>query len=132
MLDELARHFGVLSEPARLRILHVLGGRERCVTDILGQAGLSQANASRHLGLMYRAGMLARRRDGAQVFYRVSDSLCLDVCRVIGAQVDGTAVDTGAGDHGVRLTNYRVFQRPADEAGADPTPPVNEKEEASG
>ncbi|MCS6810844.1 MAG: metalloregulator ArsR/SmtB family transcription factor [Tepidimonas sp.] len=87
IFESVGRVFSVLGEPARLRILHALCQEERCVNDIIQVTGLAQANVSRHLGRLYQAGLLVRRREGAQVFYRVADSAPLDLCRVIAAQV---------------------------------------------
>lgn len=70
-----SRFFGLLGEPARLRLLEALSQGEGSVGDLLDATGLSQANGSRHLVLMYQAGWLTRRREGSQVFYRLSDAL---------------------------------------------------------
>ena len=57
------------------------------------ETGMSQTNASRHLNMMYQAGVLKRRREGTQVFYGVSDStmtaLCRSVCVRVSAELDG-------------------------------------------
>lgn len=87
IFESVGRVFSVLAEPARLRILHALCQQERCVNDIIQATGLAQANVSRHLGRLYQAGLLVRRREGAQVFYRVADSAPLNLCRVITDQM---------------------------------------------
>lgn len=87
VFEVVARHFGVLAEPTRLRILHVLCQEEKCVNDIIKATGMAQANVSRHLGLMYQAGMLLRRREGTQVFYRVADHVLVELCRSVLVQV---------------------------------------------
>lgn len=89
VFESVARYFSVLGEPTRLRILHALCQDEKCVNDLIRMTGLAQANASRHLGLMYQAGMLTRRREGTQVFYRVADPVYLDLCRTVSAQIEG-------------------------------------------
>lgn len=94
--ESVARYFSVLGEATRLRILHSLCREERCVNEIIRETGLAQANASRHLGLMYQAGLLARRREGTQVFYRVSDPVYVELCRTMFSQVSAQA----AGDFG--------------------------------
>lgn len=83
-----ARYFSVLSEPARLKILHSICSEERSVNSIIAITGLAQANVSRHLGLMYQVGMLSRRRQGNQVFYRVADQLFVDLCRIVSTHID--------------------------------------------
>jgi DNA-binding transcriptional ArsR family regulator len=87
VFESTARYFSVLGEPTRLRILHVICAEELCVSDIIKATGALQANVSRHLGLMYQAGLLSRRREGTQIFYRVAEPLFLELCRSISAQV---------------------------------------------
>ncbi len=88
IFESTARYFSVLGEPTRLKILHVICQGEKCVSDIIQATELAQANVSRHLGLMYQAGMLSRRREGTLVFYRVADALLLELCRSVSAQVN--------------------------------------------
>ena len=85
--ESVARYFSVLGEPTRLKILSVICGGEQCVSDIIQATGLAQANISRHLGLMYQAGMLSRRREGTLVYYRVGDAYASELCRSIRNQV---------------------------------------------
>ncbi len=63
----------------RLEILELLAQRERSVEALAGCAGLSIANASQHLRLMRHAGLLASRRDGKHILYRLSDPAVLDL-----------------------------------------------------
>lgn len=82
--------FGLLSTPIRLRIVCELCVGELNVSELLervssGQApSVSQPNISQHLGMLYRSGVVARRRSGAQIFYRVVSErvqlLCEAVC----------------------------------------------------
>ncbi len=85
--EAVARYFSVLGEPTRLRILRALCAEERCVNEIIKVTSLAQANVSRHLGLMYQAGMLARRREGTQVFYKVADPVTAELCRTVASQL---------------------------------------------
>jgi DNA-binding transcriptional ArsR family regulator len=87
VFDSVARYFSVLGEPTRLRILHTLCQQEKCVADILKGTGLAPANASRHLGVMYQAGMVSRRREGSQIFYKVADPLSGELCRAVSVQM---------------------------------------------
>src|SRR6516162_9127506 len=63
----------------RLEILELLAQGERSVDALAERAGLSIANASQHLRLMRRAGLLAARRDGKHVLYRLSDPAVLEL-----------------------------------------------------
>ena len=92
VFESVARYFSVLGEPTRLRLLHALCQDERCVNDLIKATGLTQANASRHLGLMYQAGMLSRRRDGTQIFYKLADPMYVELCRTVSVQVNGRTV----------------------------------------
>jgi len=90
--DAVASYFSVLSEPTRLRIMHSICETEKTVSQIVDEIGATQTNVSRHLGLMHRAGVLARRKEGNQVYYRAADmamvELCRGVCKRISEQVD--------------------------------------------
>jgi len=87
-----ARYFGVLSEPMRLKILHTICQDERSVSAIVAQTGATQTNVSRHLGLMLSAGVVSRRRDGNTVYYRVANpefvEICRSVCVHIASRID--------------------------------------------
>ncbi len=95
VFESVAEYFGLLSEPSRLKIMHCLCNGERAVNEVVEAAGLTQANASRHLNLLYRAGVVGRRREGSQVLYRLVDpnftDLCRTVCVSIAAREDGNA-----------------------------------------
>jgi rhodanese-related sulfurtransferase/DNA-binding transcriptional ArsR family regulator len=63
----------------RLEILELLAQGERSVEALAERAGLSIANASQHLRLMRRAGVLASRRNGKHILYRMSDPAVLEL-----------------------------------------------------
>lgn len=63
----------------RLEILELLAQGERSVEALAERVGLPIANASQHLRIMHRAGLLATRREGRHVFYRPSDASVLDL-----------------------------------------------------
>jgi rhodanese-related sulfurtransferase/DNA-binding transcriptional ArsR family regulator len=63
----------------RLEILELLAQGELSVEALAERSGLSIANASQHLRLMRRAGLLASRRDGKRILYRLSDPAVLDL-----------------------------------------------------
>ena len=90
--DAVAAYFSVLSEPTRLRIMHAVCAEEKTVSQIVEELGATQTNISRHLNLMHRSGVLARRKQGNQVYYRAADAAMVDICRSvcnrIAAQID--------------------------------------------
>lgn len=131
VFESVARYFSVLGEPTRLRILHTLCQEERCVSDILKLTGLAQANASRHLGLMYQAGMLSRRREGNQIFYRVADPMYIELCRSVSVQVAGRVESVTPVRESFNHFVDDMTSRPSQLAEANPTNPLNQKEKAS-
>ena len=83
VFDAVAAYFSVLSEPTRLKIMHAVCTGEKTVSQIVAETGATQTNVSRHLGLMHRHGVLARRRDGTQIHYRVADPTMVELCRIV-------------------------------------------------
>jgi ArsR family transcriptional regulator len=54
---------------------------------LLDHIDVAQPNMSQHLNIMYRAGILGKRRQGAQMFYRIADESAVMVCRAVCTQV---------------------------------------------
>ena len=82
-LDLIARRFAVLSEPMRLRLVHALFGGEKNVNALVEETGGTQANISRHLQTLTQAGVLARRKEGLQVFYSIADPSIFKLCDLV-------------------------------------------------
>lgn len=85
LLDQVARRFKLLGEPVRLNLLnqlHVHG--EMPVQALVEATGQQQANVSKHLGQLAEEGLVARRKEGLYVYYRIADptlsALCMLVC----------------------------------------------------
>jgi DNA-binding transcriptional ArsR family regulator len=89
MFAAVARYFGLLAEPTRLKILHTICREERSVTNIVAETGATQTNVSRHLALMREAGVVSRRREGTTVYYRVNDPEFVEICRNVCVQIAG-------------------------------------------
>ena len=68
-----------LGHTHRLELLEQLAQGERSVEVLAQRTGLSIANASQHLQHMRRAGLVANRRDGKFVYYRLADDGVLDL-----------------------------------------------------
>jgi ArsR family transcriptional regulator len=79
----IANRFRLLSEPTRLKILHTLGDVEKNVTELVAETGASQANISKHLGVLLDAAVVSRRKQGLTANYRVSDPTIFDLCDVV-------------------------------------------------
>ncbi len=89
VFERAAELFGLLSTPIRLRIISELCNCEKNVGQLLECIDVAQPNMSQHLNMLYRAGLVAKRRNGAQVFYRIADESAALVCRAVCTQVAG-------------------------------------------
>jgi len=91
-LELIAARFRVLAEPMRLKILNALGETEMTVTELVAATEAGQANVSKHLAMLADARLVARRKEGLNVYYRVADQtvfdLCDAVCSSLAAQHD--------------------------------------------
>ncbi len=72
-IQSLERLFQALGDPTRLRIVGLLLNGEVCVCDLHASLDISQPKASRHLASLRRAGLVAARRDGLWVHYRLAE-----------------------------------------------------------
>jgi ArsR family transcriptional regulator len=91
LAELIARRFRALSDPLRVRILDLLRDQELSVNTLAERLGAGQQNVSKHLALLTDSGMLARRKDGNHVYYRIADeavfTLCEQVCGSLQAQL---------------------------------------------
>ena len=71
MKTDLVTLFQALSDRTRLRLLNLLSGGELCVCYLVEILGDSQPKISRHLGYLRRAGVVAARREGKWIHYRL-------------------------------------------------------------
>src|SRR5262249_48403064 len=72
-----------LGHAHRLELLEQLAQGERTVDVLAQRTGLSIANASQHLQQMRRAGLVANRREGKFVYYRLADDAVLELLAVL-------------------------------------------------
>lgn len=82
-----AELFGVLATPMRLRILSALCDQEKSVSQLLSEIETTQPNLSQHLNVLYRTGVLAKRKEGTQVIYRVQSEQAVTLCRTVCTQI---------------------------------------------
>lgn len=83
LFEEVANYFSLLCEPTRLKILNSICKGEKSVGDIVIAVDSTQANVSRQINLLYRGKILARRKEGTQVFYRIEDQKTLAMCQTV-------------------------------------------------
>jgi ArsR family transcriptional regulator len=82
-----AELFGVLATPLRLRIINAICNQEKSVGDIMEAVDSTQPNVSQHLKVLYQAGIVAKRRVGNQVYYRVQSEKAVQLCRTVCTQI---------------------------------------------
>src|SRR5512142_9666 len=71
--EQFARVGKALAAPARLELIDLLVQGERPVDALAHEAAMSVANASQHLQILHAARLVATRRDGQRIYYRLAD-----------------------------------------------------------
>ncbi len=66
--------FALISDASRLKILWLLCHCEECVNNIAAAVNMSSPAVSHHLRMLKQAGLLESRRDGKEMFYKLSSS----------------------------------------------------------
>lgn len=87
VFESVAELFSVLSTPIRLKIISAVCNGEKNVSELLSEIETTQPNMSQHLGMLYRSGVLAKRREGTQVYYRLQSERVATLCRAVCTQV---------------------------------------------
>ena len=88
-IEEAASRFALLGDPTRLRILRtVMEQEEAPVHQIALRAGASRFNTSAHLNRLALAGLVARRREGSSVYYRIGDGQLHTICEAMCSLCD--------------------------------------------
>ena len=89
MVEEVSQLFGALGDPSRLRILRtILESPEPLSQGAIAEtAGLSQANASKHLGYLVRVGLLNREPEGNTVRFTLATPLVGEICDLVCGHV---------------------------------------------
>ncbi|NMB85780.1 MAG: helix-turn-helix transcriptional regulator [Methanothrix sp.] len=77
--------FCALADPVRLDLIEYLSGGERCVCEILPAFQRSQSSISKHLNVLYQAGILDRRIEGKRTLYSIKDPHVLQVIKAVDA-----------------------------------------------
>jgi ArsR family transcriptional regulator len=73
ILERASRVIRVVGHPLRLRLLELLEGGERNVTDLVRSAGVSQAIVSQQLRILRAEGVVGARREGVRVYYWITE-----------------------------------------------------------
>ena len=82
-MEMVAHRFKLLSEPTRLRLLQLLMDGEKSVTELVNASNTTQANVSKHLGILADGGLIARRKVGISTLYRIADPSLITLCDLV-------------------------------------------------
>ena len=83
MLNRVASRFRTLGEPYRLRILQVLMRGAMTAGEVVHALDGNQPNVSRHLQILYGAGIVRRRREGSSVVYSLKSASVSRLCELV-------------------------------------------------
>ena len=73
MLEQFEQVGRAIADPSRIRILKMLEPGELCVCQITAVLGLAPATVSKHLSVLKAAGLIAQRKAGRWVYYRLAE-----------------------------------------------------------
>ena len=78
-----AEVFKAMGHPLRLGVIEFLQEGERCVCEIVEQVGTEISNVSKDLSVLKKAGIVADRRDGLKIMYRLTMPCALDFAKCV-------------------------------------------------
>ena len=87
VFEKAAELIRVMSAPMRLRIISALCNGEKNVGELLSEIDTTQPNMSQHLNTLYQAGVLGKRREGVQIYYRIVNERVVTLCRAVCVQI---------------------------------------------
>lgn len=71
--SDLADLFKVFGDSSRIKILYKLLDGEYCVQDLADSLDMTQSAVSHQLKILKMSKLVANRRDGKQIYYRLAD-----------------------------------------------------------
>ena len=99
--DQKAKQFSGLSHPVRLRIADILADGEQCVCHLSTVLQQRQAYVSQQLAILRDTGLIADRKEGLYVYYRLTE-VGERLLRTYRAVRDSTEPPSESGDEGAR------------------------------
>jgi DNA-binding transcriptional ArsR family regulator len=83
LIELIAERFRVLGEPMRIRLMDAMYDGEATVGELQEPTGASQQNVSQHLGVLLRAGIVAREKRGNYSYYSLADESMFALCDAV-------------------------------------------------
>jgi DNA-binding transcriptional ArsR family regulator len=72
-----------LGHPLRLAIVDRLNDGETAAADLIADLEMSKANLSKHMALLTHGGIVESRREGRQIYYRLTDPEIHQACAIM-------------------------------------------------
>ena len=104
--------FKALADRTRLRLLNLMGAGEVCVCFFVEVLGMNQPKISQHLAYLRRAGVVAARREGKWMHYRVATPEDTRAAQVFSEVMSWLREDREMQKDLVRLQNFCCAPRP--------------------
>lgn len=83
VIELIAARFRVLGDPARIRLLELLHEGDATVQELIERTGTTRQTASKHLRVLLGAGIVSRRRAGAEHVYSIADPTVFTLCETV-------------------------------------------------
>ncbi|MFJ9841599.1 ArsR/SmtB family transcription factor [Kitasatospora sp. NPDC101155] len=97
-----AEFFKTLGHPARIRVLELLSEREYAVAEMLPEVGIEASHLSQQLAVLRRSNLVATRREGSTVYYRLTNPQVAELLRVARTILSGVISDQAELLNGLR------------------------------
>ena len=97
----------------RQAILHVICDEERCVSDLAAEIGISVHNVSQHLRVLKERRLVASRKEGQTVYYRVTNKKFMEACALMREAIIEQHEAQGESLHAAELFEARLRGTPA-------------------
>ena len=83
LVELIAQRFRVIGEPMRIRLLDALRDGPLTINELTEALGASQQNVSKHVGVLARAGIVGREKDGNRVRCFIADASVFELCELV-------------------------------------------------
>ncbi len=115
--QQLASLMKLLAAPARVQIVQLLKGRTLCVNALAARLGITQGAVSQHLRVMRDSGLVAARKRGYYVHYRLEEKALAKWREAVGRLLDPAAEPTtgpkGAAECVIKKTRPKAARNPS-------------------
>lgn len=83
LAELISSRFRILAEPMRIKLLDRLRDGAMPVGRLAEELGTTQQNASKHLGILHQAGIVAREKQGNSSVYSIADPTVFELCEQV-------------------------------------------------